>query len=300
MLPPVASPSVKPTATATPMPSMTSTATSSASPTAVSSTATPTGSPTSQVSSTPTPVPTPSPIASAQAASAHGKLVDSDTNLPIGGENVGIAPFFRGASLNRVAVTAIDGSFSFTTAPGKYLLVIGMNSTNLGMTTFHGPVSLNTGDNPLAQGVPIPNPQKTNSPAQASGAYRLISLGTTEQECLNAVNDGRLNSALPFLIPDESAYEEARSYSDSQVKQATASPMFSPNPAFADLFGYYSSFVGSGYANCTAYAETYSFGIGNPPNSAVINPRVVWYAGEYATTASNNFAVQVELVDPRP
>jgi hypothetical protein len=273
--------------TSTPAPVKTATPIATATPVGASPTPKATATPTASPTGTPTPV----------SASASGTVVDFDTNIGLAGVSVAIAPYTHGAPANIVATTNANGAFSFTTAPGRYLLIIGNNNASDTRTTYHNDIVLTAGANALTQGVPLTEPEVTLTAAETSGNFRLATLSTVEQSCMSGMNAGRSANNLNTLVPDENGYEYVRAMNAEEEAQNTdtPSPLFNAGYMY-NSFGNLSAFTGTRLYSCTEYTNTYDFTTGSVPNSTALNPSETWYAAEWN---SQNLTAQLFLADPR-
>lgn len=141
----------------------------------------------------PTPSPSPTATTTPPTAAASGKVIDYSSQAPLAGITVAIGPWSSGgATPSPVATTAADGTFSFTTAPGDYLLRIGSDSPSDARTTLEQHVTLVAGANPLTVATPPPVADVTPDAVQLSGDFRLHALTADDTACLTD-----LNAALP-------------------------------------------------------------------------------------------------------
>jgi hypothetical protein len=153
-------------------------------------------------------------------------------------------------------------------------------------------------------GVPSPEPDVTLSPAQASGAYRLETLSTSQSSCLSGANTGRTADSLPVIVPDESLLELADATVDEEIQQNTDTP----SPLFgAGETGFVSSFTvgGTTSANfnpCSQWTGTsYSYVSGNPPYGYATNSADIYYGADLLPAmTSGTYGTQLWGQDPRP
>jgi hypothetical protein len=195
--------------------------------------------------------------------------------------------------------TNTSGVFSFSIAPGTYLLTIGSNSPTDTRTTFHNQIVLTAGTNALSQGVPNPELDVVLSPGQTSGNFRLAQLTSIEQSCLSGMNAGRNTVGLSALVPDEQGTEYTRAGSDQEAVQMTDTPTLTTTPPYYyyGITAGIAAFGGAGFTSCPEYTNAYTFGTGSPPYSAATNPSDVWYAANWNT---ETYTGQIFLTDPRP
>lgn len=253
---------------------------------------------TSQTIGAALPTPTPAPSATAPpAASASGTVVDEAANTPLAGVPVSLASWVPGATPTtpaQVATTSGTGAFTFTVTAGTYLLTIGSNSTTGPQATLNVGISLNPGANPLTLPTPAALPNVTYTAAQTSGNFRLMTLSTTQLDCLSGANAGRTALTLPALVPDEFLEEDVEATLAEEVAQST----FTPNPLFAlsaQPFGTPNEMVlaATGYSTCDQYTNGFSYGnSNNPPYANATNGANVWYGGDVNTAASPYYGVQ--------
>jgi hypothetical protein len=197
-----------------------------------------------------------------------------------------------------VATTGPNGSFSFTAAPGSYLIEIGSNSATDTRATYHNEITLVAGPNALAQGVPSPEPNVTLSPAQQSGNFRLVSLSTNEQSCVSGINSGRTSAGLATLIPDENGSEYSEAMLAEEDAQNTDTPTLFNSRYFYGVVGYISAFTGGpGFSTCPDYTNTYTFTSTSVPYPTATNPKAIWYAADGGD--GSTYTTQIFLEDPR-
>jgi hypothetical protein len=237
-------------------------------------------------------------------SSVSGTVVDEAANSPLAGVQVAIAPFTVGATPNPVATTAANGTFSFTTTPGHYLLVIGSNLPNDTRTTLHVGEQLVAGANALTLPTPTAPPNVTFTTAQTSGNFRLEALSANQQSCLTGANQGRTNLSLPLLVPDEFLTENANAVLQEEIAQKTDTP--------APLFGYTQPFgptgtTGSvsglttsvGFLPCSSWTgPSYSYVNGNPPFGFATNASNIWYGAD-GQSSTPHYGIQIWLSDIR-
>jgi hypothetical protein len=246
-----------------------------------------------------TPTPTPSPSPTIQAATASGTVVDFDSNTGLAGVTVAIASYSSTAAPVAVATTGPSGTFTFTAAPGSYLIEIGSNSATDTRATYHNKVTLAAGSNAITQGVPLPEPDYTQSPAQQSGNFRLAQLSSNEQDCVSGANQGRSANSLVVLVPDEGLTEDARAILQNEIAQNTDTPSGytanNPGFGFAQVPNGTSS---SGFSSCDAWTgPSYSYVNGNPPYPYATNSSEIWYGASFG--GPGNYGAQGWLTDPR-
>ncbi len=302
---------IAPGPTPTAKPSSTASASSSASPSAsptssgsatASPTATATATPTGSATATPTGSATATPTASASPVSASGTVVDFDTNAGLSGITISIAPLGSGSPYTPVTTSGAGGAFTFTAAPGTYVLAVGSNSSSdQTRATEHDVVTLypNTA-NALTAVIPSPAPQVTLAPSQLSGNFRLAALNSTEQSCFQGVNAGRSSKSLSALIYDEYSLEYSRASIAEEVAQKTdaGNPLVTnPGTAFLTPLGFQVVTSGQGFANCTAYTNSYTFNSTSVPYPVAIQPSIAWYAASFAS-GSTNYTNEIFDIDP--
>ncbi len=154
---------------------------------------------------------TPSAAPSTQAAamtSAQGVVVEDSNDKPIGGAQVSLSPWVRGATPIPEATSAPDGTFSFAAKPGHYLLNIHLDAAH---TDVHDNVKLAGGQQMLkASALPLV-PDYTPTPAERSGNYRLATLDpVTEVPCLQDYNAVRISRGENPVVADEWLTENVR------------------------------------------------------------------------------------------
>jgi hypothetical protein len=250
-----------------------------------------------------TPTPTPTSTGTSMTATASGTVVDFASNTGLGGVTVAIAPGFSSSSTapTPVTTTAASGAFTFVATPGSYLLVIGSNSASDTRATYHGEILLSAGQNAIAMGVPSPEPDVTFSSSQASGAYRLETLSSSQSSCLAGANSGRSANALPLMIPDQALLEIADSLNAEEVAQNTDTPSplfginFEPSTATAES-------TSANFNPCSLWTGTgYSYVSGNPPYPYATNPSNTLYGADLMPAAgSATYGAQLWGADPRP
>ena len=252
--------------------------------------------------------PTAPPTTPPPPATANGKVVDYDTNVGIGGIRVAIAPWSPGAPQTQVATTAADGSFSFTTAAGNYLIVIGSDSSSdTTRATTHQSITLLSGTHPINALSPPPEPDVTPGPGALSGNFRLALLSADEADCLTGMNAGRTAHALATLVEDEYLLETNRAMLAEEVAQGTDTP----SPLFgAPIYTYYATLLGAspssssqyttsfGFQPCDLWADGYSFTSGNPPYPFATSATMIWYGAAHSSAAAH-YGSQGWVADPR-
>ncbi len=101
------------------------------------------------------PTASPQPISSATAsiAEASGSVVDLDTNQPVAGIQIQIRSSSQ-SLYSIVATTESDGTFSFSTQPGIYVIAIGSNNAaDTTRATEHDLITLSSGKKIVSQRV---------------------------------------------------------------------------------------------------------------------------------------------------
>lgn len=162
-------------------------------------------------------------------ATASGKLVDDPSGNPLAGVQVGLAPWTADATPMPEGTTAPDGTFSFTAAPGHYLLVIGSNApTDLNRPTIHDNITLVAGANALKAPTLPPVPTVTPAAAETGGSYRLVTIdANNEAPCFTAYNNARVSHGLAQVVVDEWLMENARA-----ANTYYQSPSYQPGAAW--------------------------------------------------------------------
>lgn len=179
-------------------------------------------------------------------ASVSGKLVDDNGN-PVAAQPVAVASWApSGSTYTAVASTDSGGNFSFTTAPGQYLLRIGADvqmtpapgwtpyptpgppsftpapagaiPVSAWQATVHDNVTLVAGTNALVAPTMPPQPGVTNPPVEASGKYRMSSLSAGEIECVYVANAYRVKAGLQPFVVDQWLLENSRNYNAAQIQ----------------------------------------------------------------------------------
>jgi hypothetical protein len=257
----------------------------------------PSGTPTPTPTSSPTHSPSPSPSPSASAA-VSGTVVDYAANTPLAGVKVAIAAWTVGAAPTPMATTAANGTFSFSVAPGQYLLYIGSNSPTDTTATLHQSITLTSGANTLTGATPIPAPDVTPIASQTGGALRLMAMNAVQQDCVTGANTGRANNALPLFVPDEYLEEDAIAINAEENAQATDQP--------TPLFGYPQPYgspndlaTSSGFSPCDQWTNTYSFTNGNPPYTSMTTVTNIWYGAIIDEIDNPHYGAQLWANDPR-
>jgi hypothetical protein len=196
------------------------------------------------------------------------------------------------------ATTNASGQFSFTTTPGKYLLIVGPNSSTATTATLHETVTLASGPNILTAQTPQPEPDVTPQASQIAGALRLMALNSVQQDCLTGMNTGRAGASLTALVPDEYLEEDVLAINAEEDAQATDTP----TPLFGGyvLYGQFSDMATSaGFNPCDTWTDGYSFTSGNPPYQAATNASNIWYGGVVDETNYPYYGSQLWATDPR-
>ncbi len=255
----------------------------------------------------PAPTPTSSPSGTGPA-SVSGSVVDFASNTPLGGVNVALAPYTHGAAAVPQATTAPNGTFSFATTAGIYLLVIGSDVPSDTRTTIHQRLVVNPGSNPLAAATAKPEPNVTPFPSQLTSNFRLTSFSGDQLDCFNGANRGRAGIGLNPLVPDEYATETANATAQEAVGQDTDTPL----PMFRAESYVYASALGStgllgltdeeNFVPCSAWTgPNYSYVSGNPPYPFATDPGSIWYGVSIlpARSIQINYGQQLWLKDPR-
>ncbi|HET9394194.1 MAG TPA: hypothetical protein VFO29_11830 [Candidatus Rubrimentiphilum sp.] len=246
-------------------------------------------------------IPTNPPVTT---SSVSGTVVDETTNAPLAGIQIAIAPFTVGATPSPVATTAANGTFSFTTTPGHYLLVVGSNSPSDTRTTLHVGEQLAAGANALTLPTPTAPPNVTLTAAQTSGNFRLQTLSANQQNCVTAANQGRANLPLPLLVPDEFLSEDAGAIVQEAVAQSTDTPSplfgftqpFGPTGASGNVTGLTTS---TNFSSCGAWTgPSYSYVNGNPPFPYATSAANIWYGADWSS-ATGHYGAQLWLSDIR-
>jgi hypothetical protein len=290
---------------AAPSGSPTPVSSSSASPSATpngSATATPSGSPSSNPTTAPTATPVSSPTAASSPAAASGTVVDQSTNVGLAGIAIAISPMGGNLPYANVATTDANGNFSFTATPGTYAIAVGSNSgSDLSRATEHDVVTLfSGGPNPLGAPIPSPVPNVTLQASQTSGNFRLAALTPIEQSCLQGVNTGRAAAHVPALIYDEESLELSRATLAEELGQNTdsPSPLLQTPQSFLIPTGFDVVTTGVGFSSCPSYSDTYTFTSSSVPYPVAIAAGIAWYAGNFGTASSTNYANEIFDFDP--
>jgi hypothetical protein len=246
-----------------------------------------------------------------------GTVVDYDTNSPVSGASVGLAPWTAGATPAPEATTNASGQFSFSAAAGKYLLVVSGSNTAVlhQMVTIAAPTTAitalpeqNVGSMPAGF---------TPNAAQTSGNLRLINLSGTAatkyniSACVTAFNAGRSSNSLSQVSTDEYLTEDGI----ADVQQLYTNAANFPDDAVSNGVVPYASFAygtdtptQSGEA-CSAWTNTFNFNesqSGATIYAAATNPSYVWYGIGFDTTdmyassgGPEGFGTQIWASDPR-
>lgn len=155
--------------------------------------------------------PQPTATATPAVATATGKVVDYDTQSGLAGVQVAIGAYSSGAATPApVATTAADGTFTFQTKPGNYLLRIGSDSSSDTRTTLVQHITLGAGSNALTVATPPPAPNVTPDPVQLSGNFRLKALSADDTACLSGANQGFASLSVGPFAQDEYEWETQR------------------------------------------------------------------------------------------
>jgi hypothetical protein len=249
------------------------------------------------VTSTASPAPTPSPSPTIQAATASGTVVDFDSNMGLAGVTVAIASYSSTAAPVAVATTGPSGTFTFTAAPGSYLIEIGSNSATDTRATYHNKVTLAAGSNAITQIIPSPEPDVTLAPSQTSGNVRLAQLSSVEQGCVSGANSGRTNDGLSIFIIDEALEEDSRAFLAQEIAQSTDTPSGYSSSVYG-VIGGYGNTSSSGFSPCNSWTgPSYSYVSGNPPYPYATFAGNIWYGVSYG--GSGNYGSQEWAGDPR-
>ncbi len=212
--------------------------------------------------------------------------MDEAADSPLAGVPIAIASPGSNAFTTE-PVTAADGSFSFTAAPGTYIIAVGSNSASAATAaTAHDKVTLVAGSNAIGEQVPHAVADVTPTPAQLSGNFRLATLSAAEADCLTGMNTGRLAAGLSVLVPDEEDLELARAFVSEEIAQQAQSVQ--PLAQNYSLFLYPTgSVAGTSIASsgttCDQWTDTYSFSSGNPPYQYATNATIRWYGASFAS-----------------
>jgi hypothetical protein len=238
---------------------------------------------------------TPTPIASANAS---GSVVDYAADTALAGVQISIAGASPGASPTPVATTAANGTFTFATKPGPYLLYVGSNSPTDTRATLHQMVTLTSGANTLTGATPIPEANVTPVASQTAGALRLMALSSVQQDCLTGANTGRSGMSLSLLVPDEYLEEDAIADNAEEDAQATdtPTPLFGYSQPYGTVSGQTTS---SGFDPCDLWTNGYSYTSGNPPYSSATSASNIWYGAIVDETNNPHYGVQMWAADPR-
>lgn len=245
------------------------------------------------------PSPTSSPTTT-PTANASGTVVDYTSNTPLSGVPIAIASWAPGALPSPVATTDSSGKFSFTTAPGTYMLVVGSDSPTDTRSTLHENVALSSGSNTLKSATPQPEPDVTPLPSQGAGALRLMTLTSTQQDCVSGANKGRANLSLPLLVPDEYLEEDAIADTAEELAQNTDTP--SPLFGYAQPNGSVSGMTTEANFNpCDTWTGPgYSYVSGSPPYASATSATNIWYGASIVSTQSGGtLGSQLWSNDPR-
>lgn len=234
----------------------------------------------------------PSATSSSTNALVTGRVVDTATNSGLGG--IAVVLSSRPHTAQTVATTASDGSFAFASNPGTYGLQIGTQQTHPadGRATLHATVTLVAGANALVAPFPHPLADVTPQPGQISGAFRLARLSANEEDCLNGMNAGREQRALPQLVPDEYLLETARAWVDEETAQQTEEP----SPAWGADYPYIATpalgtttaFASAGISCSGWWTQYYSFVPGNPPYDLATDPDATLYGASWASSRTGD------------
>jgi hypothetical protein len=266
-------------------------------PTPVGSTPTP--APSVAASASPHPSPSPSAGTGTQAT-ATGTVVDYAANTPLSGVKVSISAYTAGAAETQVATTTSTGTFSFTTAPGTYYLVIGSDSTTDTTTTLHTKISLVAGTNALTLPIPPTEAEVTYTAAQMSGNFRLTALSGNQLSCFTGQNAGRTSASLPQEIPEELMTETVTDEGIQANADGGQAIGIAANPfAFETAIGgvAINDVSTAGYEpSCPQLTQTFDF---NPADTDVY-PSATSAANIYLMgSVANGFTGQTWAIDPR-
>jgi len=258
---------------------------------------------------TPTPIPTPS-----SSTNASGTVVDDATGLPLSGVRVVLMPWAPCAATPTPATsitpendgcptplpspqvtTAANGTFTLNGVPnGHYLLIIGADSTSTTGTvqaTVHDNVTLSGGNQtlvaptlPAVTGVSVPM-------WESNGDYRIASLNAvTEVPCFQAWQSERAANNLAAGTIDEWALENARAI-NAFARTGASGTQPTITSAGQSV---------SGGTSCSSLVNA-AF-TGTSANAAAVDPRAVWFAGQYVPFASGSVSatgIAEFPIDPR-
>ncbi len=168
-----------------------------------------------------TPIATPTPVISANVT---GTVVDEAANTPLAGVQVSLSGWTQSATPSPIATTNASGQFSFSVAPGSYLVTIGSDSPTDRRATLHFGIVLAAGSNTLTLPTPSAYADVTYTSAQTNGGLRLMALSATQQDCLTGANAGRTTNSLPLLVPDEFLEENAVAWNQEEDAEASDTP----------------------------------------------------------------------------
>jgi hypothetical protein len=236
-------------------------------------------------------------------------VVDFAANTPLAGVPIAIAAYTPGAAPTPVATTNPNGQFTFSAAPGTYLLVIGSNTPisptdmTTGTTTLHTMITLLAGANALGLPIPAAPANVTLTPSQTSGNFRLTALAGDQLSCFSGANEGRMQDSLPLLIPDESLTE----YSVALAQEESAQNTDTPSPLTPGSLPFLNSLGGNGFSGttsanfptCTSWAgPSYSYQMMNPPFPFATDVTNIWY-GAQRSGGTTVYGAQLWTPDPR-
>jgi hypothetical protein len=184
------------------------------------------------------------------AAFAHGFVYSDPQGKPLGGVRVAIAPWTQpNIAPHLVATTKANGSFSFRTQPGHYLLVIGNDvaytpppgyhtpdpltspGKDPGLTsvdwvaTVHDNITLRAGSHEIhAPRLPVepgawqkPGSRIAVPAVEKSGNYRIAKLTPVEAECYAVEQTVRQHYRRSTLVADEWLVENARAVNKAYI-----------------------------------------------------------------------------------
>jgi hypothetical protein len=265
------------------------------------------------VGSTPTPAPSvaasasphPSPSAgTGTQATATGTVVDYAANTPLSGVKVSISAYTAGSAITQVATTTSTGTFSFTTAPGTYYLVIGSDSPTDTTTTLHTKITLAAGNNALTLPIPPAETDVTYTAAQLSGNFRLTALSGNQLSCFTGQNAGRTSASLPQEIPEELMTEAVT----AEVNQSVA--LNGPGSLDSSTFYSFETSIGgiasnllstAGYEpSCPQLTDTFDFNSADTDvYPTATNASNIYFGANALGSGTDGYAAQAWAADPR-
>ena len=216
---------------------------------------------------------------------------------------VSISAYTAGATITQVATTTSTGTFSFTTAPGTYYLVIGSDSPTDTTTTLHTKIVLTAGANALTLPIPPAETDVTYTAAQLSGNFRLTALSGNQLSCFTGQNAGRTSASLSAEIPDELMTESMTDEGVQADADGGQGIGIAANPfSFeASIGGVAMTYVSTaGYeASCPQLTQMFDFDSANevyPYSTATAN---LYFGAAVMGSVANGFTGQTWAVDPR-